>query len=123
MATPGSNPCTVPTASITASCRHLERGLASPGQWLGRQVQSRNKSTRDLFLQEKPEDVERIKQMELDVHKVFIDWVKARRGDRLKAAYDELFTGEFWSGVRGLELGLVDALGDLRAVLRERGGD
>ena len=83
----------------------------------------RNKSTLDPFLPEKPEDVARIKQMELDVHKVFIDWVKARRGDRLKGADDDLFTGEFWSGVRGLDLGLVDALGDVRAVLRERYGE
>ncbi len=83
----------------------------------------RNKSTLDPFLPEKPEDVARIKQLELDVHRVFIDWVKARRGDRLKAADDDLFTGEFWSGLHGLDLGLVDALGDVRAVLRERYGE
>lgn len=83
----------------------------------------RNKSTLDPFLPEKKEDVERIKTMELDVHKVFIDWVKSRRGERLKASDDDLFTGEFWSGVRGLELGLVDGLGDLRETLRARYGD
>ncbi len=83
----------------------------------------KNKSTLDPFLPEKPEDVARIKQLELDVHRVFIDWVKARRGERLHAAEETLFTGEFWSGVRGLDLGLVDALGDVRAVLRERYGD
>lgn len=83
----------------------------------------KNKSTLDPFLPEKKEDVERIKQLELDVHNVFIDWVKLRRGDRLKATDDELFTGEYWSGVRGLALGLVDSLGDLHQVLRERYGD
>ncbi len=83
----------------------------------------RNKSTLDPFLPEKPEDVERIKQMELEVHQVFIDWVKARRGGRLAAPDDQLFTGEFWSGVRGLELGLVDALGDLHETLRTRFGE
>lgn len=83
----------------------------------------RNKSTLDPFLPEKPEDVERIKQMESDIHQVFIDWVKVRRGERLKASDDELFTGEFWSGVKGLELGLVDGLGDLHEVLRSRFGD
>ena len=41
----------------------------------------RNKSTIDPFLPEKPEDVERIKQLETDIHQVFIDWVKSRRGD------------------------------------------
>jgi signal peptide peptidase SppA len=81
-----------------------------------------NKSTLDPFLPEKPEDVERIKTMEADIHEVFIDWVKARRGSKLATATD-LFTGEFWSGVRGLQLGLVDALGDIHETLRARYGD
>jgi len=83
----------------------------------------KNKSTMDPFLPERPEDVERIKQLESDIHRVFIDWVKARRGGKLSAPDDELFTGEFWSGVRGLELGLVDATGDLHETLRARFGD
>lgn len=83
----------------------------------------RNKSTLDAFLPEKPEDVERIKTLENDIHAVFIDWVKSRRGGRLKADDDTLFTGEFWSGVRGLELGLVDGLGDIRETLRARYGE
>ena len=83
----------------------------------------KNKSTLDPFLPEKTEDVERIKALELDVHKVFIDWVKERRAGLLKASDDDMFTGEFWSGRRGLELGLVDGIGDLRATLRERYGE
>jgi signal peptide peptidase SppA len=83
----------------------------------------KNKSTLDPFLPEKAEDVERIKTLELDVHRVFIDWVKSRRAGKLKAADDELFTGEFWSGARGLELGLIDGLGDLRDTLRQRYGE
>lgn len=82
----------------------------------------RNKSTLDPFLPEKPEDVERVKALELDIHQVFIDWVKSRRAGKLKADDDTLFTGEFWSGGRGLELGLVDALGDLHEVLTGRFG-
>ncbi|MDP3316508.1 MAG: S49 family peptidase [Devosia sp.] len=83
----------------------------------------RNKSTLDAFLPEKPEDVERVKTLENDIHAVFIDWVKSRRGSRFKADDDTLFTGEFWSGVRGLELGLVDGLGDIRETLRARYGE
>ena len=82
----------------------------------------RNKSTLDPFLPEQPEDVERIKRFELEIHQVFIDHVKARRGTRLKASDDELFTGEWWTGLRGVELGLVDSIGDLHATLRERYG-
>jgi signal peptide peptidase SppA len=82
----------------------------------------KNKSTMDPFLPEKAEDVERIKQLESDIHQVFIDWVKSRRAGKLTAPDDELFTGEFWSGVRGLELGLIDAVGDLHETLATRFG-
>jgi serine protease SohB len=34
-----------------------------------------------------------------------------------------LFSGEYWTGRRGLELGLADSIGNLRGVLRERFGD
>src|SRR5690606_8744743 len=45
----------------------------------------RNKSTLDPFLPEKASDIKRIKQVELDIHQVFIDVVKTRRGTKLKA--------------------------------------
>ena len=83
----------------------------------------KNKSTLDPFLPEKQEDVDRIKSAELAIHEVFIDYVKARRGDRFTAEDDVLFTGEWWIATRGIELGLVDALGDIRETLRARYGD
>ncbi|WP_240002414.1 S49 family peptidase [Oleisolibacter albus] len=83
----------------------------------------RNKAMLDPFQPEKSEDVERLKALQLEIHASFIAWVKARRGPRLKADDDTLFTGEFWTGSRGLGLGLVDSLGDLRATLRARFGD
>lgn len=82
----------------------------------------KNKSTLDPFLPEKAEDVERIKGFELDIHQVFIDHVKARRGNKLKASDETLFTGEWWTGLRGLDLGLIDGLGDLHETLRSRYG-
>jgi len=82
----------------------------------------KNKSTLDPFLPEKAEDVERIKTFELDIHQVFIDHVKARRGNKLKASDETLFTGEWWTGIRGLDLGLIDSLGDLHETLRSRYG-
>lgn len=82
----------------------------------------RNKSTLDPFQPEKAEDVERIKTFELDIHQVFIDHVKSRRGSKLKGADDALFTGEWWTGLRGLDLGLIDAIGDVHEVLRSRYG-
>jgi signal peptide peptidase SppA len=82
----------------------------------------KSKSTLDPFLPEKKEDIARIKQMELDIHAVFIDYVKARRGERLKVADDDVFTGEFWTGKRGLEMGLIDGLGDIHETLTARYG-
>ncbi len=80
-----------------------------------------NKVTLDPFLPEKPEDIERLKTLQLDVHETFIDIVKERRAGKLKDDPD-LFTGLFWTARHGLDLGLVDALGDMRAVLKERFG-
>ena len=82
----------------------------------------RNKSTLDPFLPEKPEDVERIKAAEMAIHEVFIDYVKSRRGDKFTASDETLFTGEWWIATRGLELGLVDTLGDIHEVLQARFG-
>ncbi len=82
----------------------------------------KNKVTLDPFQAEKKADVDHLKALQLEVHETFIELVKERRGDKL-ADNDDLFTGMFWSGVKGLELGLVDGLGDMRSVLKERFGD
>ena len=78
----------------------------------------KNKVTLDPFQPEKPEDVERLKALQLDVHGTFIDLVKESRKGKL-ADNDDLFTGLFWSGSRAIELGLIDRLGDLHGVIRE----
>lgn len=80
-----------------------------------------NKSVLDPFKPEKQEDIERLKALQLDVHATFIDLVKSRRGAKL-VDDPEMFTGLFWTGSKGVELGLVDALGDMRGVLRDRYG-
>jgi ClpP class serine protease len=76
----------------------------------------------DPFKPEKPEDVARLRELQDEVHAAFIDLVRARRGSALKDDPD-LFTGAFWSGGRAKELGLVDRIGDLHSVLRERYGE
>lgn len=81
-----------------------------------------NKSVLDPFMPEKESDIAHLKALQADVHKIFIDMVKERRGSKL-ADDPDLFTGLFWSGERGLALGLVDGLGDLHSELRKRYGD
>ncbi len=82
----------------------------------------KNKSMLDPFVPEKKEDVARLKNFQSDVHQVFIDHVKTRRGEKLNGKDDELFTGEWWTGVRALDLGLIDELNDLHSVLKQRFG-
>ena len=81
------------------------------------------KSILDPFRPENPEDVERLKSIQAEIHAGFQAWVRERRGDRLRAGPEELFNGEFWTGKRALELGLIDGLDDLRSAMRRRFGD
>lgn len=91
----------------------IERRLYTSGE---------NKAMLDPFLPEKPEDVARLKTIQREIHETFIALVKSRRGPALGGA-ENLFTGEYWTGQTALSLGLVDHLGDLRTVLRERFGE
>lgn len=81
------------------------------------------KAMLDPFLREQPDDVERLHAIQGDIHAGFTAMVRERRGARLKAPDEVLFSGEFWTGRRALDLGLVDGLGDLRTVMRERYGE
>src|SRR5579885_3313013 len=82
----------------------------------------RDKSLLDPFLAEDPRDVERLERLQRDLHDTFKSEVAERRGAKLSKTA-ELFEGEIFSGRRAVELGLVDGLGDLRAVMRERFGE
>ena len=92
----------------------IERRLYTSGE---------HKAMLDPFLPENPDDVERLKKLQQEIHDSFIALVKSRRGGKLNGSDSDLFSGEYWVGQRARELGLVDAIGDLRAVLRERFGD
>lgn len=77
----------------------------------------------DPFKPEDPEDVKKIKEIQTDMHTTFIDLVKARRGSKIDANSETLFTGEFWTGNQAIELGLVDGIADLRSKMREKFGE
>jgi signal peptide peptidase SppA len=81
-----------------------------------------SKDALDSFQPERPQDVERLKELQRDVHDVFIGIVKERRAGRLKGADQELFSGAFWSGPKAMELGLVDGISDIRTKMRELHG-
>ncbi|MGJ4895797.1 MULTISPECIES: S49 family peptidase [unclassified Bradyrhizobium] len=92
----------------------IERRLYTAGE---------HKAMLDPFLPENPDDVARLKKIQREIHALFISLVKESRATRLKGADDVLFTGEYWAGDSAVTLGLADAIGDLRAVLRTRFGD
>ena len=83
----------------------------------------KNKSTLDPFLDEKKEDVERLKNIQLDLHKDFIEVVEKSRSLKLKKSEVELFSGEFWSGRKAKELGLIDEIGNANQVLKNKFGE
>lgn len=82
-----------------------------------------SKSVLDPFLPEKEQDIKRLKALQADVHETFSSLVKERRGRRIKDADTDLFTGEFWSGKKAVELGLIDGVSDLRSKMREMLGE
>jgi serine protease SohB len=92
----------------------IERRLYTSGE---------RKAMLDPFLPEKPEDVQRLKELQNEIHESFIALVKQRRGARLAGPEKTLFSGEYWTGTTAIELGIADSLGDLRATLRGRYGD
>lgn len=66
-----------------------------------------------------PEDQRRHAQQMLDeIHKQFIDVVRAGRGSRLKDSPD-LFSGLVWTGAHSVEMGLADGMGTVDSVARD----
>lgn len=83
----------------------------------------KNKSFLDPFSPEKPEDVARLKKLQADLHRYFIGLVEERRGKRLKGPKSKLFSGDVWTAAEAKTLGLIDTVGDIRSVLKERFGE
>jgi signal peptide peptidase SppA len=77
----------------------------------------------DPFQPENADDVERLQALQQEIHRNFQDWVRERRGVRLRGLDSDLFSGEFWSGTRAAQLGLVVGIDDLRSHMRRRFGD
>ena len=81
------------------------------------------KSFMDPFLPEKKEDVARLKRLQKDLFQYFQDLVTERRGKRLKGAKTKVFNGDIWTGEEAVKLGIIDGIGEMRGVLKERFGE
>ena len=76
----------------------------------------------DPFKKEKPEDIKRLKKILGEMHELFISHVKKTRNDKL-IQNDDIFTGEIWLGESAKELGLIDGIGHLETVMKEKFGE
>ena len=83
----------------------------------------KNKSMLDPFSPENPEDIKRLKTIQKGMHAQFKALVKSRREGKLTADDETLFNGDVWLGEEAAKLGLIDATGSVRAILREKFGD
>ncbi len=91
----------------------IERRLYTAGE---------SKAMLDAFSEEKAEDVERLKAIQADIHEHFKALVRERRGKRLKGLRAHIFSGDVFTGTDAVKQGLVDGVGDMRGVLRDRFG-
>ena len=84
----------------------------------------KNKSTLDPFVDEKEEDIKKLKDIQLELHTDFIKVVETSRGKKLKdPEKNNIFTGEFWTGASALKLGLIDGIGNADQILKEKFGE
>lgn len=86
-------------------------------------TEGESKSILDPFKPEKESDITIVKNVQRDIHEMFKNLVRTRRAGKIQEEQEEiLFSGEFWSGKKAIELGLADSIGDIYNVMRERYG-
>lgn len=112
----------VGSIGVVAAMFGFDKAIAKIGVDRRVYTAGENKVTLDPFQPEKKSDVAHLKALQAQMHEVFIDMVRQRRGDKLADDRD-LFTGLFWTGARAKELGLIDTNGQLTDVLKQRYGD
>lgn len=111
----------VGSIGVISSSFGLDKFIKSYGVERRVYTAGQSKSMLDPFRPEEPDDVARLKSLLEDIHVNFKDHVSERRGSKLSTEQD-LFTGEIWLARRATELGLIDGIGQLRPMLKERFG-
>jgi len=100
----------------------LNRAIARFGIERRAYTAGEKKLTLDPFQPEDPEETARLKAVLKALHDVFIGLVRERRGDRLKGADAELFSGEFFVAGEAVARGLIDGIGHVRPFMKARFG-
>jgi signal peptide peptidase SppA len=115
-------------ASIVGSIGVINMGFGYKGAMEKLGIERRvyaagdSKSQLDPFQDEKPADVKRMKELLKEIHVFFKDIVNERREGKLKATEKDLFNGKIWCGDAAVEVGLIDGIGDIRTVMKEKLG-
>ena len=116
-------------ASIVGSIGVISAGFGYPGaiEKLGieRRVYTagESKSLMDPFKPEVEKDVKMMKTLLKDVHSFFKEFVKEARGDKLKDIQKNIFSGQVWNGEEATKIGLIDGVGDMRSIMKEKLGE
>jgi len=76
----------------------------------------------DMLEPLRPEDKRKFEHTLSRLHQNFIDAVKQGRGEKLTAADDTLFTGDFWTAPEAREMGLIDGINTPDGTLEEAFG-
>lgn len=80
-----------------------------------------NKSTLDPFQPENPDDIAHLKEIQTEIHGAFKKVVTDTRGESLKDPEEnEIFTGKFWASEKAKEIGLIDDVTTIEAVMTEK---
>ena len=83
----------------------------------------KSKSFLDPFKEEKEEDINRLKDIQEQIHENFINYVKSRRGNKIDDKNsDEVFSGLFWVGDKTIKLGLADGIGSINDIIKKKFG-
>lgn len=82
-----------------------------------------NKRRNDMFAPRRPEDAAFTQGLLDEIHIMFKDWVRARRGARLTQDESQIFDGGFMLGERAKALGLIDGFGDVEQIVKALGGE
>jgi signal peptide peptidase SppA len=91
----------------------VERRLHTTGE---------RKGMLDPFRPERDEDLMMLRQIQGSIYDSFKAHVRERRGARLVGDDATLFDGRVWAGRDAVAAGLVDGLGDVRSIVRQRFG-